>query len=104
MKLEVAGLVSKGKVVLGQFRFGSVKSQLVASQPALVAQHSSCMDGGTGHVEVQVAAHIDIVTLVASLQFGTLLATEGITRKEKRESLLDSYAALLMFITCIYMD
>lgn len=78
VKLDVIGLVSKGKVVLGQFGFGSVKSQLIASQPALVAQHSSCVDGGTGHVEVQVAAHIDKVTLVASLQFGTLLATEGI--------------------------
>lgn len=74
MKLEVSGLVSKGKVVLRQFRFGGVKCQLVAGQPALIAQHGSCVDGGTRHVEVQVAAHVDKVTLVASLQLGALLA------------------------------
>lgn len=74
VKLEVSGLVSKGKVVLRQFRFGGVKCQLVAGQPALIAQHGSCVDGGTRHVEVQVAAHVDKVTLVASLQLGALLA------------------------------
>lgn len=74
VKLEVSGLVSKGKVVLCQFRFGGVKCQLVAGQPALIAQHGSCVDGGPRHVEVQVAAHVDKVTLVASLQLGALLA------------------------------
>ena len=96
MKLEVTGLVSKGEVVLGQLRFGSVKRQLVASQPALVTQHSSCMNSGTSGVEVQVAAHVDKVTFVAGLQFGTLLATEGITRKEKRDNYLDSSTALFI--------
>lgn len=67
MKLEVVGLVPKGKVVLGQYRFGSVKSQLVPSQPALVAQHSRCVNRGSSHVKVQVAAHVDEIPLVASL-------------------------------------
>lgn len=73
MKLEVSGLVSKGEVVLSQFRFGSVKCQLVAGQPALIAQHGICVDSGARHVKVQVTAHVDKVTLVASLQLGTLL-------------------------------
>lgn len=77
MKLEVPGLVSESKVVLGQVRFGCVKGQLVTRQPALKAQHSSSMDGGTGHVEVQVAANVYELTLVAGLQFGTLLATRN---------------------------
>lgn len=82
MKLEVTGLVSKGKVVLGEFRFGSVESQLVACQPALVAQHGRCVNGGSSYVEVQVTAHIDKVPLVASLQFGTLLSAERITKED----------------------
>lgn len=73
MKLEVSGLVSKGEVVLSQIRFGSVKCQLVAGQPALIAQHGICVDSGARHVKVQVTAHVDKVTLVASLQLGTLL-------------------------------
>lgn len=92
MKLEVAGFVSKGKVVLGQFRFGSIKCQLVAGQPALIAQHSSCVDSGTSHVEVQVTADIDKVTLVAGLQLGTLLAKEQ--QGKKMDSPLDSCIAL----------
>lgn len=79
MKLKVASLVSKRKVILGQFRFGGVKSQLVTSQPALVAQDGRCVDSGTGHVEVQVTAHIHKLTLVGGLQFGTLLSKEGYT-------------------------
>lgn len=95
MKLEVTGLVSKGKVVLHQFRFGSVESQLVASQPALVAQHSRCVDSRSSHVEVQVAPHIDVVMLVTSLQFGTLLATEELYRNKKRASQLDTRTFVL---------
>lgn len=86
MKLEVTSLVSKGKVVLSHFRLGGVESQLVARQPALVAQYTSSVNSGTGHVEVQVTAHIYIVPLVARLQFGTLLPKE-----------LDYAAALLIF-------
>lgn len=74
MQLEVPGLVSDGKVVLGQFGLGGVERQLVAGQPAFVAQHGGRVDGGTRHVEVQVAAHVDKVSLVAGLQLGALLA------------------------------
>lgn len=77
MKLKVAGLVTEGEVVLSQLGFGSVKRQLVAGQPALVAQDGSCVDGGAGHVEVKVAPHVDKVALVARLQFGTFLPEEG---------------------------
>lgn len=79
MERKVSGLVSNGKVVLGQFGFGGVERQLVAGQPAFVAQHGGRVDGGTGHVEVQVAAHVDKVTLVAGLQLGALLAVKGET-------------------------
>lgn len=78
MKLEVTGLVSEGEVVQGQFGFGRVESQLVARQPALVAQNGGRVDGGTSHVEVQVTAYIHKVPFVAGLQLGTLLATEGV--------------------------
>lgn len=88
MKLEVSGLVSKGEVVLSQFRFGGVKCQLVASQPALIAQHSSCVDSGARHVKVQVTAHVDKVTLVASLQLGTLLSV--ILQEEEDSSMVPS--------------
>lgn len=76
VKLEVASLVSKGKIVLSEFRLGGVESQLVPSQPALVAQHGGGVDGRAGHVEVQVAAQVHIIPLVTGLQFGTLLAKE----------------------------
>lgn len=84
VELEVSSLVSKGEVVLGQFRFGCVESQLVASQPAFIAQHSSPVDSWAGHIKVQIAAHIYKVTLVAGLQFGTFLTTET---RNKRETL-----------------
>lgn len=78
----------QSEVVLRQSGLGCVKSHLVASKPALIAQHGSRMDRGTSHVKVQVTAHIDIVTLVACLQLGTLLATEGRGQGEmKYESL-----------------
>lgn len=67
VQLEVTGLVSKGEVVFSQFRFGSVKGQLVAHQPAFEAQHSGRMDGGTSHVEVQVTAQVHEVPLVSGL-------------------------------------
>lgn len=74
VQLEVPGLVSDSKVVLGQFGFGGVERQLVAGQPAFVAQHGGRVDGGARHVEVEVAAHVDKVALVGGLQLGALLA------------------------------
>ncbi len=72
MQLEVPSPVSQGKVVLGQFGLCRVKGHLVASQPALVAQHSSSVDDGT--LEVHVAAQVDEVALVARLQLSALLS------------------------------
>lgn len=72
MQLEVPGLVSQSKVVLGQFGLGRVEGHLVAGQPALVTQHCSCVDDRA--FEVNVTAHVDEVTLIASLQLATLLA------------------------------
>lgn len=71
VQLEVSSLVSKGKVVLGQFGLGRVKGHLVAGQPALVAQHCSSMDDGA--LEVHITAQVHVVALVARLQLSTLL-------------------------------
>lgn len=71
MQLEVPGPVAQGEVVLGQFGLGRVEGHLVASQPALVAQHSSSVDDGT--LEVHVTAQVHVVALVARLQLAALL-------------------------------
>lgn len=76
VQLEVSGPVSQGKVVLGQFGLGRVKSHLVAGQPALVAQHGGGVDDGT--LEVDVAAQVHVVALVARLQLPTLLTENRI--------------------------
>jgi len=71
VQLKVSGLVAKGEVVLGQFGFGGIKSHLVSGQPAFVAQHGGRVDDGT--LEVDVAADVHIVTLVAGLQLAAFL-------------------------------
>lgn len=71
VQLEVSGPVSEGEVVLGQFGLGRVEGHLVSGQPSLVAQHSGGVDDGT--LEVDVAAQVDKVTLVARLQLTALL-------------------------------
>lgn len=71
MQLEVPGPVAQGKVVLVQFGLGRVEGHLVASQPALVAQHGSGVDDGT--LEVHVTAQVHVVALVARLQLAALL-------------------------------
>lgn len=71
MQLEVPGPVAQGEVVLGQFGLGRVEGHLVASQPALVAQHSGGVDDGT--LEVHVTAQVHVVALVARLQLAALL-------------------------------
>lgn len=74
VQLKVASLISQGKVILGQFGFGCVKSHLVASQPAFIAQHRSSMDDGT--LEVNVTAQVYIVMLVTRLQLATLFTVK----------------------------
>lgn len=72
MKLEIASLVPKSKVVLDQFGLGGVKRHLVTGQPACVAQNSGGMHDRA--LEVHVAGQVDVVALVAGLQLATLLA------------------------------
>ena len=74
MQLEVSGPVAQGEVVLSQLGLGRVEGHLVACQPALVAQHGGGMDDGT--LEIDVAAQVHVVPLVACLQLPALL-TEG---------------------------
>lgn len=83
VKLEVAGLVSKGEVVLGQFGFGSVKRQLVAGQPALVAHYCCAVDSCTVDVVVNVTAEVDVVALVARLDLAALLAGRMFGRESR---------------------
>ena len=43
MQNEISTIVSNCKVVLGKFRFGSVKRHLITSQPAIVAARKLIM-------------------------------------------------------------
>lgn len=86
MKLEISGLVSQSEVVLHQFGFGRVKRHLVAQEPAFISQNRCRVHNRT--LEINVAAHIDEVTLVASLQFTALLAKERITLSKKSNEII----------------
>lgn len=74
MQLEVSRLVANSKVVLGHLGFGSVKAHLVTSEPPLVASDSGTVDGGASEVKVDITAQVNVLTLVGSLDFATLLA------------------------------
>ena len=80
MQLEVSGFVANGKVVLCHLRLGGVKGHLIASKPALVTNHSSSVNGWTSKVKVNITPQVDILALVGSLDFATLLAV----RKKKK--------------------
>ena len=77
MELEVSGLVTNGKVVLGHLGFGSVEAHLVAGEPALVADNPSPVDSWASKVEVDITAKVDKLALVGGLNFATLLAVEN---------------------------
>lgn len=76
MQLEVSSLVANGKVVARHFWFGGVKAHLVTSEPSLVSNDSSSVDGGASKVKVNIAAQVDVLTLVGSLNFAALLAVD----------------------------
>lgn len=76
MKLELVSLESNCKVALSDPVPASLEGHLVASQPAVVAHHSSAMDGGAIDVVVHVAADINVVAFVARLELAALLARE----------------------------
>lgn len=80
MQLEISCLVADGKVVLGHLGFGSVEAHLVTSEPPLIADDSSSVDGGAGKVKVNITAQVDVLALVGGLNFATLLAVD-----EKRD-------------------
>lgn len=74
MQLEVTGLVSYSKVVLGHLGLGCVEGHLVTSKPSFITNHSSSMDSWTSKVKVNIAAQVDIFPFVGRLDFSTLLA------------------------------
>ena len=76
VQLEVSRLVTDSEVVLGHLRFGCVKGQLVTSEPPLVADNSSSMDGGPGEVKVDITAQVHVLALVGSLDLSALLAVD----------------------------
>lgn len=67
---KVLSGVADAEVVLGNCGLGQVKAGLVASQPALVADHSGGVDGG--EAEVHVGSHSGRLVLVFSLQLARL--------------------------------
>ena len=74
MQLEVSCLVTDSEVVLCHLRFGCVKGQLVTSEPPLIADDCSSVDGGPGEVKVNITAQVHVLALVGSLNLSTLLA------------------------------
>lgn len=76
MQLEVSCLVANSKVVLGHLGFGSVKGHLVTSEPPLVANNGSSVDGGASEVKVDITTQVDELALVGGLNFATLLAVD----------------------------
>ena len=82
MQLEVSRLVAHSKVVLGHLGLGCVKGHLVPGEPALVADNGGTMNGGSGEVEVHVAAQVDELALVGGLDLSALLPFKEKGRKE----------------------
>lgn len=73
MQLEITSLVTDSKVALGHLGLGCVEGHLVAGQPALVANNGGAVNGGPSKIEVNVAAKVNIFTLVGCLDFTALL-------------------------------
>ena len=69
MELEFVSLVANCKVALGHSRLCGLKIHLVASQPALIAQHQSAPDRRAGDVEIHVTAQVDVLPLIPCLDF-----------------------------------
>lgn len=80
VELELVGFESHGKVALGDPVPASLEGHLVASQPALIADHSGAVDGCAVDVVVNVTADVDVVALVARLELAALLAGEILRR------------------------
>lgn len=76
MKLELVSLESNCKVALSDPVSASLEGHLVAGQPAVVAHHSSTVDGGAVDVIVHIAADVNVVAFVARLELAALLARE----------------------------
>lgn len=85
MKLELVSLESNCKVALSNSVPASLESHLVAGQPAVVAHHSSAVDGGAVDVVVHIAADVNVIAFVARLELATLLAgeTEGGVERDR---------------------
>lgn len=74
MQDKVLGGVAEGKVVGGQLGLLCIEGSLIASQPALVAQHSRCVDQGTLQVNVDIRIGLDILMTVRNLELAVLVA------------------------------
>ena len=74
MQLKVAGLVADGEVVAGHFGLGALKGHLVTGEQALIAQNAGRVDGGTGEVKVNIAAHVEELPLIGRLHLPALLS------------------------------
>lgn len=83
MKLELVSLISNCKVTLGDPVSASLKGHLVASQPALVPHHCCTVNGCPINVVVNVAAKVNVFTLVARLELATLLASKVIEETDR---------------------
>lgn len=90
-KMEVSCSVTNGKVVLDHSGFGSVEAHLVPSEPSLIADNTGSVNCWTRKVEVNVAADVNVLTLVSSLDFAAFFAVndkETVSKTQKREIVL----------------
>lgn len=76
VKLEFVSLEPDGKVALSDPVPASLEGHLVAGQPAVIAHHSSAMDGSAVDVVVHIAADINVIAFVARLELAALLTGE----------------------------
>lgn len=88
-KMEVSCPVTNGKVVLEHSGFGSVEAHLVTSEPSFIANNTGSVNCWTREVEVNVAAHVNVLTLVSGLDFAALFAVndKGIVSKTQKGKL-----------------
>ena len=90
MELELISLESNRKVALGDPVPAGLEGHLIASKPALVAHHRRTVDGCAIDVIVNIAAKVDVLTLVACLELAAFLAGQ-IFKREKKKKLAMSW-------------
>lgn len=100
MQLKVSRFIANGKVALGHFGFGRVKGHLVTSEPPLISDDCSSMNGGTSKVKINITAQVNILAFVGGLDFATLLAVD----EKFNSEIKPQYKIQILSILSCYME